>query len=887
MTCTISHTLSCSISNSETQLGTIVFDGADNGLIDVTEDLQVLADAFPEKTILLKDGGTYYLRDLDPMVNLKMGCLGRAKIIYDADTPAIDFNHSNPLKNTPTEISAIVGDSQQALVAHTTPTITAITTGSTTTVTFGSDHGISTNDRIKFANIVGTTELNGNIYIAEVTSTVALRLLKLDGTRLNSTGYGAWASGGTASTYVRQAAFLDDANYRSYIEVADASGYSPGDIVAIISADVFPSDGTSVRSGEASEVSWVDTTNNLIYLTRNLYGVNLYFTTPYVTRYKRDQEVHLFNLDFEARQVDNTWDDPDVSPRNPAIDIYAVPKVRIENCHFNETWGQCIILRGCPYSLVDGEETEFVPNILTQTSSETDFSISGITTGATTVINYLAASQQFDAATNKYVVIKNVTTPSEANGRYIVSAVAEVSAGVEYSVTITSMNDENIDSTAWSAWASGGTIELGDVDGLGYGVSVYGMSHGTVVRNGIFRHCRHGVTTDGAGDTTFNANEWYKYGVPTDVEIRDCVFQDGMGPMGDTHCEGYNITFDNCLFTNSSRGWLGGSYTAIGIQIRMTTSIIRNCRFLSSNWQIRFPNIVEADGPVTHLVENCIFESPRNSDLVSDAGIYIDDRGGRTYASRFRFNNNTFRDCGTAIRVGTTANIIGEGNKFFGCVRLLDARAGSNVTLYNTFADYRGTKRLGNTHYSVLMRSDGTYNGSTVRLYGVMLIQGELTQYPTALFREMDTTATKYYDVTDLVIINPSGVTETTICSMSTATSTSLQQATGRTSQQGQLFYNQAQNDFTLSLPAGCKIDSIIIRNKTANAVTGGIKVGTTNGGTEVVTAEAVGANAFVSATLNASVFSATAATTLYFQDVTAWNSAVLDVVVNYSRGII
>lgn len=88
-------------------------------------------------------------------------------------------------------------------------------------------------------------------------------------------------------------------------------------------------------------------------------------------------------------------------------------------------------------------------------------------------------------------------------------------------------------------------------------------------------------------------------------------------------------------------------------------------------------------------------------------------------------------------------------------------------------------------------------------------------------------------------------------------------------------------NDFTFDVPANCFIADIIIINNTANAVTGGLKFGTTNGGTEVVTAVAVGASAYthvLDSALTKRVFSKTAATTIYVQDVTAWNSANVDV---------
>jgi len=85
----------------------------------------------------------------------------------------------------------------------------------------------------------------------------------------------------------------------------------------------------------------------------------------------------------------------------------------------------------------------------------------------------------------------------------------------------------------------------------------------------------------------------------------------------------------------------------------------------------------------------------------------------------------------------------------------------------------------------------------------------------------------------------------------------------------------------TFSVPANMAIDSITIDNTTANAVTGGIKIGTTNGGTEVIVAQAVAGNDLLvvkDAVILKNIFSKSVATTLYIQAVTAWNSANLNI---------
>lgn len=90
-------------------------------------------------------------------------------------------------------------------------------------------------------------------------------------------------------------------------------------------------------------------------------------------------------------------------------------------------------------------------------------------------------------------------------------------------------------------------------------------------------------------------------------------------------------------------------------------------------------------------------------------------------------------------------------------------------------------------------------------------------------------------------------------------------------------------NDTTataVSIPANAVLRAIYIRNTTANAVTGGINIGTTAAGSDVVSAFAVAGNGLLvinpGATLLKQYFSATASQQLFISAVTAWNSASL-----------
>lgn len=85
--------------------------------------------------------------------------------------------------------------------------------------------------------------------------------------------------------------------------------------------------------------------------------------------------------------------------------------------------------------------------------------------------------------------------------------------------------------------------------------------------------------------------------------------------------------------------------------------------------------------------------------------------------------------------------------------------------------------------------------------------------------------------------------------------------------------------DTSFVIPAGYAIDDWIIENTTANAVTGGLDIGTTDTGVDVASAFAVGASfiGFITAAaLLKKYFSRTVNTTIFVVAHTSWNSASL-----------
>jgi len=88
----------------------------------------------------------------------------------------------------------------------------------------------------------------------------------------------------------------------------------------------------------------------------------------------------------------------------------------------------------------------------------------------------------------------------------------------------------------------------------------------------------------------------------------------------------------------------------------------------------------------------------------------------------------------------------------------------------------------------------------------------------------------------------------------------------------------------TIAIPAGYMIESIVLKSNNANAITGGLNIGTTDGGAEVLAAQAVAGNSIFKvapADLLKSVFSTTVDQVLYIQAETEWNSASLTYYVN------
>jgi hypothetical protein len=86
--------------------------------------------------------------------------------------------------------------------------------------------------------------------------------------------------------------------------------------------------------------------------------------------------------------------------------------------------------------------------------------------------------------------------------------------------------------------------------------------------------------------------------------------------------------------------------------------------------------------------------------------------------------------------------------------------------------------------------------------------------------------------------------------------------------------------DTTISIPAGWSIERIHFAETSGNAVTGGIKIGTTSGASDVVAPQSVGANALgtiAETSIDKRIFSRSSAQVLFIEAVASWSGASVE----------
>lgn len=82
-------------------------------------------------------------------------------------------------------------------------TITGITQAAPGVVTTSASHGYAAGDKVLIEDVVGMTQLNGNIYTVGTTTTTTFQLKDDNNNNVDTSGYTAYSSGGIAREYLR------------------------------------------------------------------------------------------------------------------------------------------------------------------------------------------------------------------------------------------------------------------------------------------------------------------------------------------------------------------------------------------------------------------------------------------------------------------------------------------------------------------------------------------------------------------------------------------------------------------------------------------------------------------------------------------------------------
>ncbi|MGM0836049.1 MAG: right-handed parallel beta-helix repeat-containing protein [Bacillota bacterium] len=138
----------------------------------------------------------------------------------------------------------------------------------------------------------------------------------------------------------------------------------------------------------------------------------------------------------------------------------------------------------------------------------------------------------------------------------------------------------------------------------GYGIQIYRACQQVVVENCHFKRVRHGITINAMDNN---------YGLPRFIVIANCTGSDGAQGMFDTHPQGENITFVNCL-VQGSRNLPDPNSTqygnSVGFLIRSHKTRLVNCSVDGADdgiWLDGWARDIEIDGcKITNSKKNGI-----------------------------------------------------------------------------------------------------------------------------------------------------------------------------------------------------------------------------------------------------------------------------------------
>jgi hypothetical protein len=554
---------------------------------------------------------------------------------------------------------------------------------------------------------------------------------------------------------------FDTYNRIHRLTVTDATQFAKNDRLRIDSVNHPEYDTATVEKwiGESFRVKAVDTVNNYIWVDGRLEFAldGLYVNHIRVRKVSSELAFDFYDCGFYP----NTPTEPVSTVRNTAsvmIQATCALDCNVERCHFDDPWWMAVrlvsssdfLMKGCTgrggvndpnisgkityglqayaacYNVVmEGCEFKDYRHVFTtdgngSSAATTNGSSAGFTTvygSATVTVN----DNSHGLAANDYVNFPGSTTGNNVTitGRYLVQSAST------NSFTITAGTTANADG-----------------------------SFGTSVLYGQYKMA--------------NIDQ---YGQPTFWTVRNCQSDGARGAPWDTHIEGANGLFENCISNAPLTSDVVGAASFIGnhVQVRCRRVTIRNCECISGNGGINIKHSEHGTENWVRIENSRVARGTYFSD--SGRGIYItQETAGFTNPLRLILNNVVFEECGTSIESDIAVNIEGSFSSIRPHRGHVDLATGGVMNCHNVYWDSRsanlpGASTANRTLYGVSM--NGT---STCRIAGLTHMLGTDTGKHTpqkfdaatvsdgGIFRNNDNASGKTVLLTDYREIDPSAI---------------------------------------------------------------------------------------------------------------------------------
>lgn len=337
---------------------------------------------------------------------------------------------------------------------------------------------------------------------------------------------------------------------------------------------------------------------------------------------------------------------------------------------------------------------------------------------------------------------------------------------------------------------------------------------------------------------------------------------------------GSRNTFKNFKILGNSTGTSQHGIKAVGVPA-LTTTLVNNIidglyifdlggEAIGSEYMVGSASGVNHEGAFivnNTVIDNCLY------------GVYL-----QTRAEYNVFSNTRIQNCTNGFFFAGGNNSF-NGGAIVDCTYGVKSLSGSN----DAHSQFSGTM-INHNDYNVWTNHGSTYNFDGCTIYiGNIRVQGGTTQFTGCQISFgtgtsfVSTTAKAYFLDCQFASLPPtvSGANAAILknCYFNGNIMTTIDKHYDRDSTR--------TANFTFTIPKGSFIKNILIHNTTANAITGGLRIGTTSGGQEVVSDTAIDANYINSLVLNKTAFSETSDTTIYVQAVTSWNSASIRFIID------